>query len=281
MKNINLLLVVVLSLMLSVITVSCEKINNDPNSNPNPDPNLKGEKRLVKRDFSGIDDEISLYKFDTKGRLETYTEQTKKDGIYKVNRIDSLVYGVDNKLEKLLYEWRSSGDKGITVFTYKADTIFATTTYNYNRDGQEAVEVLVLNNKGLLVKKVLDSHYYAYTYDNNNNLKKLELFLLDGTLLIDASYEYDNLNSMYSNQQVPAWFWVYYGDGNECFAGKNNAVRLKETSYQGEEDDDDDEDDDGNFEFDCTYLPDEDNYPKSIKIKAIVLDSIFTYETIK
>lgn len=248
----------VVAILFATFVSSCSKDDDQP-----------VVKQITKIDYSSIGEEIYLFQYDSNNRLISYIEQKSNAGVYTTAWTDLLEYGTDGKLIKqtTTSRWMLPTDKDYIDYTYKKDTVFAKKYIINDRQNDVYNDTLLLNSKGFLVKQLT---YYGgkieYKYDEKNNLIKSEYFNNLGRISETNTYEYDNTINILANQNVPGWFWAYYGDGREANVGANNAIKMYE---------------DGKIGYELTYKDLEDNYPKSVIYGATTLKNIFTYRIIK
>jgi len=222
-------LLFIFPILLSVLFLSCsddDDNNDDNNGNNNPE-----KQRIWERDYSTSGGKKYRFYYTPKGKLEIVLE------IFSTERANRYSFTYD-----------SSGKIASTIkddfFTNK---IAYTREYNYannttinviEKEYNEGVYIssfesaLTLDDNGRLIKQTNSNSSTTYKYDNNGNLTELK------DSYYTYSYRYDNKVSCFSNQGLPAWYWVF--DANEDFdlyAGSNNLLESfsngkKEDSYK-------------------------------------------------
>lgn len=187
--------------------------------NANPEP-TDVKKRMVK--WLSIDGKLqNEFIYDGNGRPQKNIESGE---LYE--------YAYNDKgllISETRYDSETKEKSAITVFEYKnATTIIATET-EYD-SSEKSVQILTLNEKGQLIKRVTDDETSLYEYDEDNNLtKKTESWMKDGKTISQVlTYKYDDKKSYLSNQGLPIWYWVYNaGTGVDCYGGPNNMIEGK------------------------------------------------------
>jgi len=230
-------------------------------------------KQITKLDFSSVDDVIFTFSYDAQNRLSSFVVADELDDAGKagVTTTEKLEYNNEGKLVKLItVESDNENANEYTEFSYNNNTIIAKYHYKSSEQSTEFTNTytLTLNDKGLITKRASESYYELYTYDANNNLIKGDFFTIDGKPDGTSQYVYDDLKSAFANQNIPAWFWVYYDDFYIRFAGKNNAIKCTYT-YEGKADVEE-----------YSFKADEDGYPISVTANGKTINA-FTYRTVK
>jgi len=217
-------LLFIFPILLSALFVSC---SDDDNNNDNGNNNTS-KLRISVRDYSVSGGKRHQFNYRTDGKLETVLETL-----------------ADSQINRYRFNYDSSGKITSTVKdNYKTSKTIATRDYSYvnnttinvtEKEYNEGVYVgsyeltLTLDNKGRLTKQTYSNSSTTYEYDNNGNLIKSK------DSYYTYSYTYDDKVSCFSNQGLPAWYWVF--DANEDFdlyAGSNN---LLESFSNGEKED--------------------------------------------
>lgn len=220
-------LLLILTILLSVLFISC----SDDNNNNDNEINIGNRQRISVRDYSASGGKRHQFYYKDGGKLGTILE-TLSDG--RINR-----YRFDyNSSGELIFTVKDDYNTSKTIQTRNYDYVSSNTVSVIEKEYNEGIYVsslelvLTLDNKDRLIKEAYSNTSTTYEYDNNGNLLKRK------DSYYTYSYTYDNKISSFSNQGLPAWYWVY--DANEDFdlyAGSNNLVDsfsngIKEDSYK-------------------------------------------------
>lgn len=220
-------LLFIFPILLSVLFISCSDEDSD-NDNEN---NNTGKQRISVRDYSADGGKKHQFSYNADGKLETILE-TLTDGRVNRYRFD---YDSSGKIISTIKDNYSTSKKIHTRnFSYVGSNTINIVEKEYN-DGvyvNSSETTLTLDNNERLIKESYSSSTITYEYDNNGNLTKSK------DSYYTYSYSYDNKVSCFSNQGLPAWYWVF--DANEDFdlyAGSNNLIESfsngeKEDSYK-------------------------------------------------
>ncbi|GBU06964.1 hypothetical protein AwDysgo_02950 [Bacteroidales bacterium] len=238
------------------------------------DDNITGgvvevKKQIVKYDGSALGDDIFEFKYDSKHTLSSFVQYYGRSEMV-INY--ALTFDSENKLQSLK-KTRPDGRSTTREFTYSANKLVVKNIYAYYEgDVYEYTDTLHLNANGLVIKIIgdLSEYFIEYEYDEKGNIIRYFETSKEGGKILQGTYKYDDKKCLFSNQGLPQWFWVYFGDGLEVCGGQNN---LKEAAYKdGSED----------IIVNVEYVYDNEGYPLRGFLKGEPdVAEVMTYQVIK
>ncbi len=252
-------LLFIFPILLSVLFISCS--DEDNNNDKGNEHNDASKQRLWERDYSTSSGKKYRFYYRVDGKLETILEIFSQE---RANRY-SFNYNSSGKITSTVKnDYFTNEIMLIREFDYINNNTINVMHKEYNKGSlvSSLKSILTLDNVERLVKEVYSNSSTTYEYDNKGNLIKRK------DNYYTYSYTYDNRVSCFSNQGLPAWYWVF--DANEDFdlyAGSNN---LLESFYNG------------NKEDAYRYDYDKNGYPITIYNNSTGGKiGVFAYDTIK
>lgn len=251
----------ILNALLILITMSCSSEDNN-----SIDENEITNNILVKKEYAS--NNINLeYSYNQNNQLikiiDTYTSEnidTEIDFYYNSNNLTSrnlisnnsnfssntiFTYDSNNKLLNVTETINQPSNTinptiiRIEEYSYNNNLIYVNTSSSLGSNGIITLE----QNNGMITKITKDENYALIEYDNNQNIKKINVFNSNNDLLHISEYEYDNntnpffgqLSSIYLHNFLNSFDHFVVGDfGWDGYEGysfpylKNNIITILE-----------------------------------------------------
>ncbi|NDW10914.1 hypothetical protein [Dysgonomonas sp. 520] len=223
-------------------------------------------------DYVAQGGKLFLFEYGSKNKLTKLIKKQIIDGRAFVFKEDKYTYSKGGKLVKYeTFDHVSNTDDYYDEFSYKGDTVFVTRKYEYI---DFVIGILLLNEKKLLIetRRPYSNSVEYCSYDSNNNLIESVIYY-NNSKYCTATHKYDNQKSVYSDINMPAWYWVYTDDID--YAGKNNRVK---STYLYHCDNKNGECEDIENNHYTIYIYDCDGYPTGIKKYDTEYENIFKYK---